>query len=636
MERWRATSGRSPRPAAGTSVGLLPKIIAAFVAVLALASLVTLLLETRLTRQQLEVQAVTLFRASGDVLDARIASDADRINRLMSIVAQSFGSPSGLPADDVDLEARRTLSLVRTSDDDLVITGVFDGRTGEAVATGLPTRQWFASPDPDDVARLILRPGSSQRVVPLDDGGYGVAYVLPLRRSGDHPRLVATGYALDEARARRFREQTGVDAVEIVVDGTVVATTEEGTDGRPSGVPTLTRTTQQLEDGRLVRYVALGTDRAWDNPAAIGLITDDPLAALDAGLAQTRLLMAALLLLIGGALAYASARVMTRPIVALTRTATAIADGELDRAFVVERGDEIGRLGDALERMRRALRAQLLVIRRQSDALQAAARRVVAAQDSERQRIAQDLHDGIQQQLVVLRMQVGVAKARLAADPDQLVDVTDGLADGIDHLLDQLRSRGQALFPSILGDRGLGAALFSLAGRIAIPLEVTLDPDPLPRVATELEINAYFLVSEAVMNALKHAQADRIQVTVRCEDADLRVQIEDDGVGFDPGAAGHRGGLVHMRDRVNALRGSIQLVSRPGEGTRVTAVFPRRMPGTEASVRGSLEEEQHGGDPSVEVEVLRETELPEDGVGVLLDGSIRDGQFPSDRGVPLA
>jgi signal transduction histidine kinase len=98
------------------------------------------------------------------------------------------------------------------------------------------------------------------------------------------------------------------------------------------------------------------------------------------------------------------------------------------------------------------------VIRRQAEALQEAARRIVGTQDAERQRVAQDLHDGIQQQLVVLRMQVGAARSQLAADPDGVDEVTEELGSSIDAILDQLRSTGQALFPSILRDRGLGGA----------------------------------------------------------------------------------------------------------------------------------------------------------------------------------
>ncbi len=629
LRRWRE---RFPPRVTALEASLLPKIIAAFVAILVLTSLVTLSLETRLTRQQIEAQAMTLFGETGDMLDARITADAIRTNQLMSVISQGLfeAAPPELAGDRIDELSRRILSVVRTSDAQLDIVGVVDATTGRSRTLGLPARVSFADIDPAEALAVARAPGASQRVVPLVDGGYGVVYALPVGRLDQQPRLIATGYALDASTARRFVAQTGVDQVELVVDGAVVATTDPQEGPGPVGDWERSMSTQQLDDGRLVRYVAIGSDRPWDAPSSVGLITDDPLAALDGALAQTRLLMVALLLAVGGALAIGLARVMTRPIVTLTRTATAIVGGDLEREFDVIRRDEIGRLAEALERMRRGLRAQLLVIGRQADALQESARRIVRVQDDERERIAQDLHDGIQQQLVVLRMQVGVSRAKLRAHPEQLDSVTDQLATSIDHLLDQLRTTGQQLFPSILRDRGLGPAIWSLTGRVEVPCDVTLDPDPLPRMDPEVEINAYFLLSEAVLNVLKHADARRITIRIAVEGGSLRVSAEDDGIGFDPPGPRRRGGLVHMRDRVNALRGSVQVVSRVGEGARVEAVFP--LP-TANSVAGSLEVEQHGSDPTVEFDLLAQTELAEDGVRVLLDRPVGDGEFPGDGGV---
>lgn len=635
MRRLRSFLADAVRPVAAPDTALLPKIMAAFLAVLALASLVTMLLETRLTRVQLHEQAVSLFAEQGDVLGDRITSDAARIRQLMATVSQGrIGPDATRPAAE---RARDVLSVVRTSSaDTLDIAAVVDATSGRVV-TGLPSRHQVRDPGPDAIAEVLGRPGAIYRVVPLrpaGDGagpGYAMAYALPVARLSEEPQVLVTGYPLDRSRARRYREYTGVDEVEIVVAGRRVSSTEARQDGAPAGDPSEVLATQALEDGRLLRYVAIGGGRPWDTPAVVGLIVDDPLAALDARLARTRGLMLLLLVAVGGALAFALARVMTRPIVELTDTATAIAGGDLDRSFEVDRRDEIGQLAGALERMRRALRAQLLVIREQAEALQQAARRIVGVQDQERQRIARDLHDGIQQQLVVLRMQVGVARAQLEQDPQRLEEVTDGLADAIDELLGSLRSTGQDVFPSILADRGLPGALFSLASRVEVPVDIRIDPDPLPRIDPQVEANAYFLVAEAITNVLKHAEASRVEVEVRHEGDVLRVQVGDDGRGFDPAADAHRGGLLHMRDRVNALRGTVQLVSRPGEGTSVTALLPLGAPG---SPTGALEEEQDGGDASVELDLLGETELPEDGVGVLLDRSVADRQLPRDGEVP--
>jgi signal transduction histidine kinase len=519
------------------------------------------------------------------------------------------------------------LSTVGTSDSDLDFGAVLDVASGTLVQR-LPTRSTVVPPAVEDLEGVGVGDLQGQRVVPLEDGSWGLVHSVPVQRLG-RQLVVVVGSVLDDRRATQIARTTGVDGVEIVVEGGVVAASAPGAvDRAPLGDPGLQRQTQELPDGRLVRYVAVGADRVWGEQAAIGLVTEDPLTALDARLARTRMLMVTVLVGLAGILAFALARVMTRPIVALTRTATAIAGGDLERSFAVERNDEIGVLAGALERMRRALRAQLLVIRDQAQALQEAARRIVEVQDEERRRVAQDLHDGIQQRLVVLRMQVGAARHRLREQPEVADEVADDLAASIDAILDELRATGQALFPSILRDRGLGGALHSLAARSATPVDVVLEPDPLPRCDEVVEINAYFLVSEAVTNALKHADAERIRVTARHERDWLRLTVVDDGVGFRPDRVSG-GGVTHLRDRVNALGGSLQVVSGPGEGTSVTALLPLQR-----SVAGALEVEEHGGDPTVQRGFLGEAELPEDGVDVLLDRPVRDRQLPGDGEVP--
>jgi signal transduction histidine kinase len=656
VERLRRWWRRSGRRLTSPETSLLPKILAAFIAVLALASLLTFVLETRLTRQALRTQAVALASEQGNALDTRIREDSSRVHRLMSVIAQQqlTDQTSERPLSRRLIDVLGTL---RTGESQLEIASVLDLESGTRLQA-LPGRHEVAPPGPLSATGNRLAARGAQRVVPLADGGYGLIYTMPVGRLEGRSLLLVTGYPLDDARARQVSQLTGVDEVHIVVEDRIVASSSshqrdlasEPDGPAADGQPAEQRRTQVLEDGRLVRYVAIGTEHTWGKQASIGLILEDPLAPLDARLVRTRALMVALLVVIGGTLAFALARIMTRPILQLAGTAGAIARGDLDRSFEVDRRDEIGTLADALERMRRALRAQLLVIRRQAEALQEAARRIVGTQDAERRRVAQDLHDGIQQQLVVLRMQVGAVRARLAEDPARVDELTDELGTSIDAILDQLRSTGQALFPSILRDRGLGGALFSLGGRTEVPLEVSLDPDPLPRVDEAVETNAYFLVSEAVTNALKHAEATRIVVEVAHEGDVLRVKVTDDGTGFDPVGQHHAGGVVHMRDRVNAVGGSLQVLSGPGEGTAVTAVFPLddgslgvegpASPsvgaGAPGSAGGALEVEQDGRDPAVELELLREPELAEDGVGVLLDGSVGDRQLPGDGRVPPA
>ncbi|MBS3940726.1 MAG: HAMP domain-containing protein, partial [Actinobacteria bacterium] len=526
---------------------LLPKVMAAFLAVLLLASVVTLVLETRLTRQALRAQAHLMTVEQGNALDFEVQRDSLRTTTLLSTLTQQVLTDAASP-DDFERGLFDVLSAVGKSDSNVEVGAVLDLQTGE-VRQRLPSRTTLSPLT--DAQRDVIGPADvrGQRVVPLQDGGYGLVYSLPVRRLGDQ-LVVAVGYALDEIRARDIALLAGVSRVEVVVAGEVVATSDgTGVGGPVLGDPLLQRETQQVEDGRLVRYVAIGADRVWGEQAAIALISSDPLAALDARLTRTRVLMVTLLIALGSALSFLLARVMTRPIRVLTETATTIAGGDLEQAFELDRRDEIGTLAGALERMRQALRAQLLVIRQQAEALQEAARRIVGVQDAERRRVAQDLHDGIQQRLVVLRMQVGAAREQLRRQHGDVDEVADGLADAIDDILAELRATGQALFPSILGDRGLDGALHSLAARSDGPVDVTLHPDPLPRCDEAVETNAYFLISEAVANALKHAEAERIRVEVRHEGDMLRIRVIDDGVGFDPSAPRRAGGVVHLRDR---------------------------------------------------------------------------------------
>ena len=614
-QRWpRARPARPP-------LGLLPRILTAFLVILVLSVAVAVFLESRLARAELREQTRVLSAEQGLVLDRLLREEQVRTSQSVETLAQV----ARISGEDLHVELLKLLRTIRLSNA-LEIGDVLEASTGEVVATS--SSRWRVEPPQQPIARPTQRL-SGQRVVPLAEGGFGLVYVSSVDLLGPEPLVMVVGYPLDDRRVERMRAMVGADDVEIVVDGEVVASTLPGA-AEPAGRWDEPGEIQEVADEeRLVRYVGLSGPDGWGGTASVGLVVENPLGALDAALTRTRLSMAVMLVLLCGLLAYGIARLMTRPLQDLTHTATVIAGGELDASFRAERHDEIGTLAASLERMRLALRSQLLLIRRQADALQDAARRIVGAQDAERRRLAHDLHDGIQQQLVLLRLEVGLARTRLRADPDRLDEESEAFAQRIDHILDELRATGQALFPSILRDRGLGGALFSLASRSPLPIEVELEPDPLPRVDHEVETGAYFLIGEAVTNALKHARAERVEIRVRHAGEALELSVRDDGAGFDGAAVGASGGLQHMQDRVDALGGTLRVLPAPGEGTRIEAVLP-------VSGQAALQEEEDGRDTPVELGLLGEPELAEDGVGVLLDGALGDGQLRGDGEVPLA
>jgi signal transduction histidine kinase len=203
--------------------------------------------------------------------------------------------------------------------------------------------------------------------------------------------------------------------------------------------------------------------------------------------------------------------------------------------------------------------------------VRASRKRIVQAADDARRRVERNLHDGAQQRLVTLALALGMARNRLRSDPQPGVDTL--LAEAAEELrlaLGELRELGGGLHPPILSDEGLEAALDSLAERSPIPVDLSVNVAKRP--PPPVEAAAYFVVSEALANASKHAGASRISVRAAQHDGRLSVQIADDGVG---GAAIRpRSGLEGLSDRVEALGGRLEVVSPPGGGTSLIAEIP--------------------------------------------------------------
>jgi signal transduction histidine kinase len=202
--------------------------------------------------------------------------------------------------------------------------------------------------------------------------------------------------------------------------------------------------------------------------------------------------------------------------------------------------------------------------------LAASRRRVIAAADDARRRIERDLHDGTQQRLVALGLALSLAQSNV---PEQLPELRTQLGQVAAELTatnEELCELARGIHPAILSEGGLGPALRTLVRRAAIPVE--LDIRTRTRPPAPIEVAAYYVVSEALTNTTKHASASHAHVAVEERDALLYLSIRDDGIGGADPAGGS--GLIGLRDRVQALSGSIEVNSRRGDGTAILIELP--------------------------------------------------------------
>jgi len=207
-------------------------------------------------------------------------------------------------------------------------------------------------------------------------------------------------------------------------------------------------------------------------------------------------------------------------------------------------------------------------------ALAASRARIVAAADESRRRIERDLHDGAQQRLVHA---VIVLKLALRALSNGDANASELVAEGLRHAEEansELRELAHGILPAALTRGGLRAGVEALVSRVSLPVSVDVSVERLP---AGVEATAYFVISEALTNVLKHARANGASVTARLEDGQLHVEVRDDGMGGARG--GHGTGLGGLEDRVSALDGRLVVESPPGQGTRVSALLPAPEPG---------------------------------------------------------
>jgi signal transduction histidine kinase len=288
---------------------------------------------------------------------------------------------------------------------------------------------------------------------------------------------------------------------------------------------------------------------------------------------------------VGGELRPAASWPVDRELATPSITANVLPDLGEPAVEVRDRGEILGALSVAMppadpmtpakERLTSDLAAQAgLVLRnvRLIEELRASRQRLVAAQDEERRKLERNLHDGAQQQLVALQVQLRLAEQMLERDPEKGRDLVHRLQGNATTALEDLRELARGIYPPLLADQGLGAALQAQARKAA--LEVAVETDDIGRYPRDVESAVYFCSLEALNNIAKYAEATRASVRLAQSDGRLVFEIADDGRGFDSRVTSYGTGLQGMADRLDAIGGTLEVRSAPGAGTTVIGRAP--------------------------------------------------------------
>ena len=282
--------------------------------------------------------------------------------------------------------------------------------------------------------------------------------------------------------------------------------------------------------------------------------------------------------------------------------------GSFDRTVtVVHQGEEVGDIsvvkggGEGLsedeEKLLEELASQAALalcnlrltseLEERLEELRASRHRIVTAQDQERRRVERDIHDGAQQQLVALTVNLGLAKTLVAEDPEGAELLLEQLKADARDALETLRDLARGLFPPLLVDSGLVAALRAHVAKTGLEAELDAGSLGATRFDPKVEAAVYFCCREALQNASKHAPGSRVSVSLVTEDGWLTFSVSDTGPGFDPGTVAEGSGLRNLKDRLEALGGHLQVRSAPGQGTTVAG----HVPATPGATDGSRAEE---------------------------------------------
>ncbi len=254
------------------------------------------------------------------------------------------------------------------------------------------------------------------------------------------------------------------------------------------------------------------------------------------------------------------------PIRRLITGTKSVSAGDLETEVPVTSSDELGELTASFNQM-------VGDLRRRSEELRSSRARIVTASDEARRSVERDLHDGAQQNLVLLSLKLGMIEESLGADPSRAGELLAESRADLQTALAELRDLAHGIYPAALTSGGIAPAIKAAAGRGAIA--ATIESSGLGRYRPELEAAVYFCCLEALQNASKYA-GDGAAATVRLEETEgwLRFEVADDGAGFDPSRGSAGAGLQNLADRIGALGGEVETESAPGQGTVVSGAIP--------------------------------------------------------------
>ena len=258
-------------------------------------------------------------------------------------------------------------------------------------------------------------------------------------------------------------------------------------------------------------------------------------------------------------------------IIVVSRGEGAVTFREEDDRVLTELARQVG-LALHNAQLDTALQSSLDELRRQADELRASRARVVASGDAERRRVERNLHDGAQQHLVALAVNLRLAKDTVAEDPTAAIEMLDELGTAVQDTIKELRELAHGIYPPLLVDSGLGEALRAVANRS--PLDVVLVTEGIGRYGGDIEAAVYFCCLEALQNAGKHAAQSHVTVRIWEESGGLLFDVADDGPGFDVRKAQRGHGYVNMMDRLGAIGGTVRWESEIGRGTTIHGSLP--------------------------------------------------------------